>query len=135
MGSGRLLPGSARGYARHRDRHGGGCRRSTWRKTATAFPGGRADVKPAPFSYSRAETLDAAFRIFAAADGEAKYLAGGQTLGPMLNLRLTQPVALIDIARVTEVPRDEERPSRIHVGPAVRAAGLADGRVPAAATR
>src|SRR3546814_11183912 len=87
MGSGRLLPGSARGYARHRDRHGGGCRRSTWRKTATAFPGGRADVKPAPFSYSRAETLDDAFRIFAAADGEAKYLAGGQTLGHMLKLR------------------------------------------------
>src|SRR3546814_12457936 len=125
MGSGRLLPGSARGYARHRDRHGGGCRRSTWRKTATAFPGGRAHVKPAPFSYSRAETLDDAFRIFAAADGEAKYLAGGQTLGPMPNLRLTQPDALIDIPRVAALRRAVERRPRLVLGARV---GSAEGR-------
>src|SRR3546814_15195758 len=84
--------------------------------TTLVRSGGRADVKPAPFSYSRAETLDDAFRIFAAADGEAKYLAGGQTLGPMLNLRLTQPDALIDIARVAELRRAEERPSSIVLG-------------------
>src|SRR3546814_14843435 len=82
------------------------------------------------FSYSRAETLDDAFRIFAAADGEAKYLAGGQTLGPMLNLRLTQPDALIDIARVAELRRAEERPSSIVLGAAVRHAEIEDGLVP-----
>src|SRR3546814_13063955 len=48
----------------------------------------------------------------------------------MLNLRLTQPDALIDIARVAELRRAEERPSSIVLGAAVRHAEIEDGLVP-----
>src|SRR3546814_19857633 len=48
----------------------------------------------------------------------------------MLNLRLTQPDALIDIARVAELRRAEERPSSIVLGAAVRHAAIEDGLVP-----
>src|SRR3546814_13590617 len=47
----------------------------------------------------------------------------------LLNLRLTQPDALIDIARVAELRRAEERPSSIVLGAAVRPAEIADGLV------
>lgn len=90
-------------------------------------------MKPAPFSYSRVEAVDDAFRCFAAADGEAKYLAGGQTLGPMLNLRLTQPDSLIDISRVPELRRVEERSTTVVLGAAVRHAEIEDGQAPDAA--
>src|SRR3546814_1185831 len=48
----------------------------------------------------------------------------------MLNLRLTQPDALIDIARVAELRRAEERQSSIVLGAAVRHAEIEDGLVP-----
>src|SRR3546814_5873333 len=48
----------------------------------------------------------------------------------LLNLRLTQPDALIDIARVAELRRAEERPSSIVLGAAVRHAEIEDGLVP-----
>lgn len=87
-------------------------------------------MKPAPFAYSRAETVAEALSGFAAAEGEAKYLAGGQTLGPMLNLRLTQPDSLIDISRVAELREVEERSSSVILGAGIRHAEIEDGLVP-----
>jgi aerobic carbon-monoxide dehydrogenase medium subunit len=53
-------------------------------------------VKPAPFEYTRARTIDEALG-WLARDAEAKLLAGGQSLVPMMNLRLARPSRLIDI--------------------------------------
>ncbi len=53
-------------------------------------------MKPAPFEYTRARSLDEALGALAS-DAEAKVLAGGQSLVPMMNLRLARPSRLIDI--------------------------------------
>jgi aerobic carbon-monoxide dehydrogenase medium subunit len=60
-------------------------------------------VKPAPFAYFRPDTLDEALEILAAHGGDAKPLAGGQSLVPAMNFRLAQPAALVDLNRVAEL--------------------------------
>ena len=57
-------------------------------------------MKPAPFEYMVADSLQAALDALAAGGGEAKILAGGQSLMPILNFRLARPHTLIDINRV-----------------------------------
>lgn len=57
-------------------------------------------MKPAAFDYIRVDTLDEALSVLADSDLEAKVLAGGQSLLPMLNMRLAQPKALVDINRL-----------------------------------
>ena len=59
-------------------------------------------MKPAPFSYRRAQSLGDAFALLGAHSG-ARLLAGGQSLIPSLNLRLSQPELLIDISRLGEL--------------------------------
>jgi aerobic carbon-monoxide dehydrogenase medium subunit len=59
-------------------------------------------VKPAPFAYHRPATLDEALALLAA-DEDAKPLAGGQSLVPMLNFRLARPSALVDLGAVEEL--------------------------------
>jgi carbon-monoxide dehydrogenase medium subunit len=56
-------------------------------------------MKPAAFDYKRARTLPEAAEFLAAGNGDAKILAGGQSLVPMLNLRLARPHILVDIKR------------------------------------
>ena len=62
-------------------------------------------MKPAPFDYLRAETLAEALEGLAAEGGDARVLAGGQTLVPLLSMRLARPKLLIDIMRSTELGR------------------------------
>jgi aerobic carbon-monoxide dehydrogenase medium subunit len=59
-------------------------------------------VKPAPFTYHRPETLGEALALLAA-DEDAKPLAGGQSLVPMLNFRLARPSALVDLGAIEEL--------------------------------
>ena len=54
-------------------------------------------MKPAPFDYVRATSVDEAVAALAAANGEAKLLAGGQSLVPMLNFRLIDAPVFVDI--------------------------------------
>jgi CO/xanthine dehydrogenase FAD-binding subunit len=56
-------------------------------------------MKPAPFEYSRPASLDEACAMLAADDG-ARVIAGGQTLVPLMAMRLARPTRLIDIARI-----------------------------------
>jgi CO/xanthine dehydrogenase FAD-binding subunit len=56
-------------------------------------------MKAAPFAYSRPETLDEACALLAADDG-ARLIAGGQTLAPLMAMRLARPTRLVDIARL-----------------------------------
>jgi carbon-monoxide dehydrogenase medium subunit len=57
-------------------------------------------VKPAPFEYHRAESVDEALDAISRLGDEAKFLAGGQSLVPMMNFRLARPSALVDISRL-----------------------------------
>jgi 2-furoyl-CoA dehydrogenase FAD binding subunit len=57
-------------------------------------------VKPVRFDYCRVETVADAVGLMAELGEEAAVLAGGMTLGPMLNLRMVRPRAVIDIGRI-----------------------------------
>jgi CO/xanthine dehydrogenase FAD-binding subunit len=59
-------------------------------------------MKPAPFRYIAAQTVDQALQLKAAHGEEARFLAGGQSLVPTMNFRLTQPAILIDINPLTQ---------------------------------
>lgn len=60
-------------------------------------------MKPAPFRYIAARSLDQALALKADHGDEARFLAGGQSLMPALNFRLTQPALLIDINPLAEL--------------------------------
>ena len=57
-------------------------------------------MKPPPFEYSAPETIDEVLALLAEHGDEAKLLAGGQSLVPLLNFRLLRPARLIDLNRV-----------------------------------
>ena len=77
-------------------------------------------MKPAAFDYVVAESIDAAVAALAAANGEAKILAGGQSLVPMLNFRLLRPSTLVDINRIPDLAFIEEGADAIVVGALTR---------------
>jgi carbon-monoxide dehydrogenase medium subunit len=60
-------------------------------------------MKPAPFGYHRASSVEQAVEYLTAYEGTARLLAGGQSLAPMLNMRLLRPDALIDINGIEEL--------------------------------
>jgi aerobic carbon-monoxide dehydrogenase medium subunit len=60
-------------------------------------------MKPAPFKYVRASSLDHALSVKAEYGDEARFLAGGQSLIPSMNFRLARPAVLIDINGLTEL--------------------------------
>jgi len=57
-------------------------------------------VKPPPFEYHDPETLEEAIDLLVRYGGEARALAGGQSLIPLLNFRLARPAALVDLNRI-----------------------------------
>jgi len=63
----------------------------------------RPDVKPAPFGYHRAASVADAVSLLSAYEGSARVIAGGQSLMPMLNMRLLRPDALVDVNGVREL--------------------------------
>ncbi|KJC48747.1 hypothetical protein UP09_08440 [Bradyrhizobium sp. LTSP885] len=90
-------------------------------------------MKPAPFEYWRATSIDEAVQGLAASAGTAKIIAGGQSLGPMLNLRLARPSVLIDIAGVTELKRVQDVGGKLFIGAGTTHAAIEDGVLPASA--
>src|SRR5262249_15098587 len=77
-------------------------------------------MKPAAFDYVVAESIEAAVAALAAADGEAKILAGGQSLVPMLNFRLLRPSILVDINRIPDLAYIEEHDDTVAIGALTR---------------
>ncbi len=65
-------------------------------------------MKPAPFRYERPDTVEEASALLAEHGDEAKVLAGGQSLVPMLNMRLVRPSVVVDVNRLplTDVAED-----------------------------
>ncbi|MET7462570.1 xanthine dehydrogenase family protein subunit M [Nonomuraea sp. NPDC005501] len=70
---------------------------------------------PAQFDYVRAGSLEEACRALAA-DEDAKVLAGGQSLLPLLRLRLSYPTTLVDVGRLPELSGVEDRGDHVHIG-------------------
>jgi 2-furoyl-CoA dehydrogenase FAD binding subunit len=81
-------------------------------------------MKPAAFDYVRAESLDEALDVLRNEGGDARIIAGGQSLMPMLNMRLAKPRVLVDIMRLEELRKIEPKQGKIAVGAAVRQAEL-----------
>jgi carbon-monoxide dehydrogenase medium subunit len=82
-------------------------------------------MKPAKFSYEAPTTLAGALAALAARGDEAKVIAGGQSLAPMLNMRLAQPGHLIDINGLSELETIREETGHLVVGALTRHAELA----------
>ena len=76
-------------------------------------------MKPAPFAYAKARSLDHAIALLNGTP-EAKILAGGQSLIPTLNMRLSAPALLVDINDLTELGRIARRNGQIEFGALVR---------------
>jgi carbon-monoxide dehydrogenase medium subunit len=85
-------------------------------------------MKPSKFDYVRARTVAEA--IEALSNGTSKVLAGGQSLGPMLNLRIAQPQLLVDITTIPELLRADEDGDALTVGACVSTANIEDKMVP-----
>ncbi len=78
-------------------------------------------MKPPPFEYFRASNPEEAVAALAAHGGNAKLIAGGQSLMPMLNFRLLEPELLIDISEIASLKRIEKGSSgRWVIGAGVR---------------
>jgi len=82
-------------------------------------------MKPVPFDYQRPQTLDEACHLLAS-DGNARILAGGQSLVPMLSMRLSRPSLLVDIAHIPELAHIIETEDHIEIGAMVRQASALD---------
>jgi carbon-monoxide dehydrogenase medium subunit len=85
-------------------------------------------MKPAPFGYERPCDLQAALAMLGEAKTSAKIIAGGQSLGPMLNLRLVQPELIVDISGLAELKRAEVSGGELVLGALVTHADIEDGR-------
>ncbi len=75
---------------------------------------------PSRFEYHRAGSLDEALSLLATYGEEAKVLAGGQSLIPMMKLRFAYPEHLVDVNRVPGLDGLEEREGALHIGALVR---------------
>jgi 2-furoyl-CoA dehydrogenase FAD binding subunit len=76
-------------------------------------------MKPRPFDYIRPDTIEEAVAVLAEYGEGARILAGGQSLVPMLNLRIVDAEALIDVSRIGALDVIRDRGDTIEVGAAV----------------
>lgn len=83
-------------------------------------------MKPAPFDYLRAQTLAEVHEVLAVEGADAAIIAGGQTLVPLLSMRMARPGLLVDIMHVPELDGITVGNGSIRVGAAVRQAELVD---------
>jgi CO/xanthine dehydrogenase FAD-binding subunit len=86
-------------------------------------------VKPAPFDYAAARSLDEAVGLLGE---DAKALAGGQSLVPLLNFRLARPDLLVDINGLSELARLERSDGVLRIGALTRQSALERSEVVAA---
>jgi carbon-monoxide dehydrogenase medium subunit len=84
-------------------------------------------MKAAAFDYVAPRDIAAVVGALADGKGEAKLMAGGQSLGPMLNLRLARPKLLVDVTGIDALRRVEDRGDRVWIGAGVTHAEIEDG--------
>jgi carbon-monoxide dehydrogenase medium subunit len=88
-------------------------------------------MKSAAFSYQRPPSVAAAARFIGQSDGAAKPIGGGQSLGPMLNLRLVRAQWLVDVSELAEMRGAEQRGAGLWIGGATTHAEIEDGKLDA----
>ncbi len=96
-------------------------------------------MKPGPFIYTAPDSLEEALELLDEHGGEAKPLAGGQSLMPLLNMRFAQPAVLVDLNPVPGLDGIVQRDAQLEIGATVRQASfgaspLVREHIPAAAT-
>ena len=84
-------------------------------------------MKPAPFTYAAPSTIEEALALLAEYGDTAKLLAGGQSLMPLMNLRLARPQYIIDLNRITGLDSIQERDGALVVGTMTRQRRLERG--------
>ena len=77
-------------------------------------------MKPPAFAYYAPENLQEALELLGQHGGEARLMAGGQSLMPMLNLRLVRPAVIVDLNRVKELAYIQAADGSLHVGAMTR---------------
>jgi carbon-monoxide dehydrogenase medium subunit len=87
-------------------------------------------VKPVAFAYERPADIATAIALADSRSIAAKFIAGGQSLGPMLNLRLAQPDLLVDLTAIDELRAVDESADALLLGACITHADIEDGRVP-----
>ncbi len=87
-------------------------------------------MKAAAFAYERPPDFKAALALMAKTNGSSKIIAGGQSLGPMLNLRLVEPDLIIDIAGLSELKQAERSGDELVIGACITHGDIEDGRIP-----
>jgi carbon-monoxide dehydrogenase medium subunit len=85
-------------------------------------------MKAARFDYLRPGDVGEALAALAKAEGGGKLLAGGQSLGPMLNLRLARPSLLVDVSRLDSLARVDDIGSAFRIGAGVTHSRIEDMR-------
>jgi CO/xanthine dehydrogenase FAD-binding subunit len=90
-------------------------------------------MKPVPFAYDAPARMGHALELLAEYGADAKVLAGGQSLVPLLNFRLAQPARLVDVNRIAELDYLHEEGGSLRIGALARQAAL--GRSPLVAER
>jgi len=73
-------------------------------------------MKPPPFEYEAPSTVEEVVALLQQHDGEAKIIAGGQSLMPLLNMRFARPSALIDLGRLTDLDYIREENGALAIG-------------------
>jgi carbon-monoxide dehydrogenase medium subunit len=87
-------------------------------------------MKAASFAYERPADLNAVLALMAKTDGITKIIAGGQSLGPMLNLRLVEPDLIVDISGLSELKQAERSGDELIIGACITHGDIEDGRIP-----
>lgn len=87
-------------------------------------------MKPVAFDYERPRDIATAIKLLRTGGGAAKVMAGGQSLGPMLNLRLAQPPLVIDIRAIGDLREVSEDATSVTLGSCVTHAMIEDGKLP-----
>jgi carbon-monoxide dehydrogenase medium subunit len=87
-------------------------------------------MKAPAFDYARPTTLEEALTLRAAGGEDAKFLAGGQSLGPLLNLRLARPSLLIDVRQLPELAGWSIDGDWLRIGAGVTHAAIEDTVLP-----
>ncbi|BBG01739.1 MULTISPECIES: FAD binding domain-containing protein [Pseudonocardia] len=83
-------------------------------------------MKCAPFDYVRAASVEETVKVLGEADGDGKILAGGQSLVPVLALRMARPAVLVDVNRIPGLSSIRRIDDTVEVGATVRHSRLAE---------
>jgi carbon-monoxide dehydrogenase medium subunit len=87
-------------------------------------------MKPSPFDYARPKTVAEAGALLAQDGITTAAIAGGQSLVPMLNLRVAQVDLLVDLSRLEELKVVSENPKNLQIGALTTHSAIEDGKIP-----